>query len=354
MAGSGAGHDGREVGKTYCQPPPLRHHAGKHGGNGMRGLIMLLAILLGVAPAQAQTWPTQQVMLINGFPPGGGADILARFIAGKLSEALGQTMAVDNRTGANGLIAAAQVAGARPDGNTLLLQTMSIAATAKVMPGVTLTFDPDRDLQQIVIIAGLDNLLYVANRTPFHSVRDVIEAARANPDGLTYGSSGVGSSYQLWAAQFTAMANIRMVHVPFRGGPPAIAEIIAGRIDMMFGNLAEILPHIRAGAVRPIAFTSDPPSPVLPGIPTIAASGLPEFRADNWFGIAAPAGTPRPIIDRLNAEVNRILADAAVRERLVSLGYQPRGGTTAAMEQSIREDRARWQAVIQANGIRGE
>jgi tripartite-type tricarboxylate transporter receptor subunit TctC len=150
------------------------------------------------------------------------------------------------------------------------------------------------------------------------------------------------------------MAGIRMIHVPFRGGPPAISEIIAGRVDMMFGNLAEILPHIRSGAVRAIAFTSAPPSPVLPDVPTIAASGLPDFRADNWFGIAAPGGTPRPIVKRLNTEMNRILADPAVRERLVSLGYQPRGGTVAEMERSIQEDRIRWRAVIQENNIRGE
>lgn len=316
--------------------------------------LALVCAFAPLAPGSAQGWPNQTIMLVNGFPPGGGADILARLVAGHLSTALGQQVSVDNRTGANGLIAAAHVAGARPDGNTLLLVTMSMVATAPVMPGVTMNFDPDRDLAQVVIVAGLDNLLYVNPRLPFRTLRDVIDHARANPDRLTYASSGVGSSYQLWAAQFTSMAGVRMVHVPFRGGPPAIAEIIAGRVDMMFGNLAEILPHIRSGAVRPIAFTSTPPSPVLPEVPTIAASGLPEFRADNWFGIAAPGATPRPVVDRLNAEVNRMLADPAVRERLVSLGYQPRGGTTAEMERAIREDRARWQAVIRANDIRGE
>ena len=316
--------------------------------------LALFSMLVPLAPCSAQGWPNQPIMLVNGFPPGGGADILARLVAGHLSTGLGQQVSVDNRTGANGLIAAAHVAGARPDGNTLLLVTMSMVATAPVMPGVTMNFDPDRDLAQVVIVAGLDNLLYVNPRLPFRTVRDVIDHARANPDRLTYASSGVGSSYQLWAAQFTSMAGIRMVHVPFRGGPPAIAEIIAGRVDMMFGNLAEILPHIRSGAVRPIAFTSTPPSPVLPEVPTIAASGLPDFRADNWFGIAAPGSTPRPVVERLNAEVNRMLADPAVRERLVSLGYQPRGGTTAEMERTIREDRARWQAVIRANDIRGE
>ena len=305
-------------------------------------------------PGDGAALAGQPIMLVNGFPPGGGADILARLIAGKLSEALGQPMSVDNRTGANGLIAAAAVAAARPDGHALLLQAMSIASTAMVMPGVTLTFDPDKDLAQIVVIAGLDNLLYVANRTGFHTLQDVIDHARAHPDALTYGSSGVGSSYQLWAAQFSTMAGIRMLHVPFRGGPPAIAEIIAGRVDMMFGNLAEILPHIRSGAVRAIAFTSTPPSPVLPGVPTIAASGLPEFSADNWFGLAGPAAMPREAIMRLNQEVNRIVADPQVAERLVSLGYQPRGGSVEEMQRIILRDRAKWQAVIAANNIRAE
>jgi tripartite-type tricarboxylate transporter receptor subunit TctC len=194
----------------------------------------------------------------------------------------------------------------------------------------------------------------VSNRTSFRTVRDVIDYAKANPDKLTYGSSGVGSSYQLWAAQFTHMAGVRMLHVPFRGGPPAIAEIIAGRIDMMFGNLAEILPHIRSGAVRAIAFTSTPPSPVLPGVPTIAESGLPEFRADNWFGIAAPGGTPQEIVERLNLEINRIVKDQGVADRLVSLGYQPRGGSVEDIRRTIISDRARWKAVIEANNIRAE
>ncbi len=323
-----------------------------------RLLAMLLPCLCAAMPAlaqpAAQPWPSQPLMLINGFPPGGGADILARLVAGKLSETLGQPMSVDNRTGANGLIAAALVAAAKPDGHTLLLQTMSIAATSPVMPGVTLTVDLDRDLAQVVIIAAVDNLLYVSPRRPFHTMQDVVAYARAHPDELTYGSSGVGSSYQLWAAQFTAMAGIRMLHVPFRGGPPAIAEIIAGRVDMMFGNLAEILPHIRAGTVRPIAFTSTPPSPVLPGIPTIAASGWPDYSAENWFGLAAPAGTPRVAIERLNRAVNAMLAEPGMRERLVSMGYQPRGGSSAEMERSIIADRARWKAVIDANGIRAE
>lgn len=316
--------------------------------------IVLVALLVGSLPARAQGWPAQPVMLINGFPPGGGADILARLVAGRLGERLGQPVNVDNRTGANGLIAAAAVATARPDGHTILLYTMSMASTAPVMPGVTLSFDPDQDLAPVAIIAGLDNLLYVSNRTPFRTVRDVIDHAKARPGTLTYGSSGVGSSYQLWAAQFTSMAGIRMLHVPFRGGPPAIAEIIAGRVDMMFGNLAEILPHIRSGAVRPIAFTSTPPSPVLPGVPTIAASGLPEFRAENWFGIAAPGRTPQPVVERLNLEINRIVAMPEVVEQLVGLGYQPRGGGIEAMRATILRDRATWKAVIEANDIRAE
>jgi tripartite-type tricarboxylate transporter receptor subunit TctC len=316
--------------------------------------IVLAALLVCSIPAMAQRWPTQPIMLVNGFPPGGGADILARLVAGRLSERLGQAVSVDNRTGANGLIAAAAVAAARPDGHTILLYTMSMASTAPVMPGVTLTFDPDKDLAPAVIIAGLDSLLYVSNKTPFRTVRDIVDYARANPDTLTYGSSGVGSSYQLWAAQFTSMAGIRMLHVPFRGGPPAIAEIIAGRVDMMFGNLAEILPHIRSGAVRPIAFTSTPPSPVLPGVPTIAESGLPEFRADNWFGIAAPGRTPQEIVKRLNVEINRIVAMPEVAEQLVGLGYQPRGGSIEMMGETIVRDRAKWKAVIAANNIRAE
>ncbi|NDH62943.1 MAG: tripartite tricarboxylate transporter substrate binding protein [Alphaproteobacteria bacterium] len=315
--------------------------------------FVLAVLVAGALPAPAQTWPAKPIKLINGFPAGGGADILARLVAERLSAALGQPMLVENRTGATGMIAAQSVAASAPDGYTLLLYTMNMACTSPIMPGNKINIDPDKDLAPIVIIAGLDNLLYVSPATPFKTVKDVIESAKANPGKLTYGSSGVGGSYHLWAAQFTQMADIEMLHVPFRGGPPAIAEIIAGRVDMMFGNLAEILPHIRSGAVRPIAFTSVPPSPVLPGIPTIAAT-LPGYGADNWFGLGAPAGTPPEIVARLNAEVNRLVKDKDFADKLVALGFQPAGGSVADMKATIQRDRAKWKIVIDASNIRAE
>ena len=314
----------------------------------------LVALTMGAAVAAAQTWPTKPIKLINGFPPGGGADILARLVAERLSAALGQQVVVENRTGATGMIAAQAVAASPPDGYTILLYTMNMACTSPIMPGNKINIDPDKDLMPIVIIAGLDNLLYVSPKTPFKTVKDVIDAAKANPGKLTYGSSGVGGSYHLWAAQFTQMAGIEMLHVPFRGGPPAIAEIIAGRVDMMFGNLAEILPHIRSGSVRAVAFTSVPPSPVLPDVPTIAQSGLPDYRADNWFGLGASAGTPQEAIDRLNLEVNKLIKDGEFAAKLVSLGYQPTGGSVADMKATIQRDRAKWKTVIEANNIRAE
>jgi len=318
-------------------------------------LVLAAALVLTLAPAVwAQAWPTKPIKLINGFPPGGGADILARLVAERLGAALGQQMLVENRTGATGMIAAQAVAASPPDGYTILLYTMNMACTSPVMPGNKINIDPDKDLLPIVIIAGLDNLLYVSPKTNWKTVQDVIEAARAHPGKLTYGSSGVGGSYHLWAAQFTTMADIEMLHVPFRGGPPAIAEIVAGRVDMMFGNLAEILPHIRSGAVRAVAFTSVPPSPVLPGVPTIAQSGLPDYRADNWFGLGAPAGTPRDVVDRLNAEVNKLVRDPAFAEKLISLGFQPAGGSVDEMKATIQRDRAKWKTVIDANNIRAE
>lgn len=325
----------------------------------MRNLLSLvvaaaLALTLAVPAAWAQAWPAKPIKLINGFPPGGGADILARLVAERLGAALGQQMLVENRTGATGMIAAQAVAASPPDGYSILLYTMNMACTSPVMPGNKINIDPDKDLMPIVIIAGLDNLLYVSPKSDFKTVKDVIEAAKANPGKLTYASSGVGGSYHLWAAQFTTMANIEMLHVPFRGGPPAIAEIVAGRVDMMFGNLAEILPHIRSGAVRAVAFTSVPPSPVLPGIPTIAQSGLPDYRADNWFGLGAPAGTPQEVIDRLNAEVNKLVKDPAFAEKLISLGFQPTGGSVGEMKATIQRDRAKWKTVIDANNIRAE
>jgi tripartite-type tricarboxylate transporter receptor subunit TctC len=310
-------------------------------------------VVLAIQPALAQTWPSKPIKLINGFPAGGGADILARMVAEKLTGVLGQQVVVDNRTGATGMIAAQSVATAAPDGYTVLLYTMNMCCTSPLMPGNTVNIDPEKDLMPVVRIAGLDNLLYVNPRTPFRTVRDVIDGAKAQPGKLTYGSSGVGGSYHLWAALFTTLAKIDMLHVPFRGGPPAIAEIVAGRVDMMFGNLSEILPHIRNGGVRAVAFTSVPPSPVLPGVPTIADT-LPDYRADNWFGLGLPAGTPQAIADRLNAEVRKLVTDRAFADKLVSMGYQPIGDSIPDMKAAIRSDRDKWKKVIDATGIRAE
>jgi tripartite-type tricarboxylate transporter receptor subunit TctC len=316
-------------------------------------LFACVCLLVGVLPAGAQNWPTKPIKLVNGYPAGGGADILARLVAERLTDALGQQVIVENRTGATGLIAAQSVATAAPDGYTLLEYTMNMGASSVVMPNAKLGYDPDKDLLPIVNIAGLDNLLYINPQLPFRTVADIIDYAKKNPGKLTYASSGIGGSYHLWGAEFVYMAGIDMLHVPFRGGPPAIAEIVAGRVDMMFGNLAEILPHIQSGSVRPIAFTSAPPSPLLPGVPTVADS-LPGYGADNWFGLGAPTGLPQPIADRLNAEVNKILKDPAFREKLVGLGFQPIGGTAEEMKQKILADRARWKKVIDAAHITAE
>jgi tripartite-type tricarboxylate transporter receptor subunit TctC len=323
----------------------------------MKVTALFVAVLIGATSVagsvQAQGWPTKPVKLVNGFPAGGGADILARLVAERLTSALGQQVIVDNRTGATGMIAAQSVATAAPDGYTVLLYTMNMCCTSPVMPGNTVNIDPDKDLMPVVIIAGLDNLLYVNPRTPFRTVKDVIDGAKAAPGKLSYASSGIGGSYHLWATLFTTLAGIDMLHVPFRGGPPAIAEIVAGRVDMMFGNLAEILPHIRSGGVRAIAFTSVPPSPVLPGVPTIADT-LPEYRADNWFGLGLPTGTPQAIADRLNAEVNELLKDREFADRLVSLGFQPVGGSIDDMKAAIQRDRTKWKKVIDSTGMRAE
>lgn len=318
-------------------------------------LATTLAAPLGAlaSPAFAEEWPSRPIKVINGYPAGGGADILIRLVGERLSAALGQQVIVDNRTGATGGIAAQAVAAAPPDGYTLLEYTMNMGASSVVMPGPKLGYDPDKELLPIVNIAGLDNLLYINPKLPFKTTRDVIDYAKAHPGKLTYASSGIGGSYHLWGAEFCYMAGIDMLHVPFRGGPPAIAEIVAGRVDMMFGNLAEIIAYIKSGAVRAIAFTSVPPSPLLPGVPTIAET-LPDYNADNWFGLGGPAGLPQPIVDRLNAEVNKILKDPAFREKLVSLGFQPIGGTQDQMKQKILADRARWKKVIEAAHITAE
>jgi tripartite-type tricarboxylate transporter receptor subunit TctC len=245
------------------------------------------------------------------------------------------------------------VAQAEPDGYTLIQITMGMLSISPVMPGVPMPFDPDKDLVPVIKTAGLYNILVMDPKLPFTTVQALIDYTRANPGKLAYASSGNGSSQHLAGELFKSMAGIDMLHVPYRGATPAVLDITGGQVCCMFTNLPDILGQIQGGQLRAVAYGSVPGSKVVPA-PTVAESGVPGFSIDNWFGIGTPKGTPQPIVDRLNTELNRIIASPEGNEKLSSLGFMPFGGTQAQLRDAIIRDRAKWGALIKAQGIKAE
>lgn len=315
-----------------------------------RALLVAPALAL---PAAAQAWPTRPISMLIGFAPGGGTDIIARAIQPQLQEELGQPIAMENRPGASGTIAAGMVSRARPDGYTLLMTTIS--ASAVVPPTMNPPpFDIIRD-QQPVVLAGTVPLVGVVPLTsPVRDFPGFIAHARAHPGALNYSSSGVMTQQHLAAELLSFEAGLRMTHVPFRGTGQAVNEILAGRIDIAFDTLPTYLPHIRAGRVRAIATTMPQRVEWLPDVPTVAESGFPGFNANVWYMVMCPPGTPEPIAARINQAVNRVLADATLRRRVTDAGFIPGGGSPADAARLLREDAARYAAIIQRAGIRNE
>ncbi|HYF07259.1 MAG TPA: tripartite tricarboxylate transporter substrate binding protein [Acetobacteraceae bacterium] len=320
----------------------------------MKRLLLAFACMLGLAlPARAQEFPSRDIRIVCGFAPGGTCDLLSRFLAEHLMPVLGQRVVVENRTGASGMLAADLVAKAAPDGHTISLATMAMHTILPEMPGVRMPFDVDRDLTPIANIANIYNILVASPSAPFRTVPELITHARANPGQVTYASAGNGSSQHLSAELFQRLAGIQMLHVPYRGGAPAIVDIAAGRTHLMFGNMPEFLGQIRDGGLRPIAFGAPRVSPLFPDLPRIAET-LPEFTVRNWFGLAGPGNLPRPILDRWHAALARVMQDPTFQRRMTENGMEIIFGPQQEFLATIAEDRRRWGEVIRAANIRAD
>ena len=320
----------------------------------MRRLLIAAALALLVAmPARAQDFPAKDIRFVCGFAPGGTCDLLSRFMAEHLAPILGQRVVVENRTGASGNIAADMVAKSPPDGHTVLLATMALYTVMPQMPGMNLPFDVDRDLTPISNLANITNVLVVSPQSPIRAVPQLIEMARARPGGLTYASAGNGGSQHLAAEMFKRMAGIDLLHVPYRGGAPAIVDITAGRTDMMFGNLPEFLGQIRGGGLRVIAYGAPDPSPLFPDLPPISAT-VPGFVVPNWFGVAGPGNMPRPVLDRWVAAVRQVNGDPVFQQRLRENGMTSLIQGPDAFRADIARERGRWGEVIRGAGIRAD
>jgi len=306
--------------------------------------------LAAVAPVHAQAWPAKPVRIVVPFPPGGTTDIVARSLGAELQKMWGQPVVIDNRAGAGGNIGADAVAKSPADGYTVLMGTVgthAINAALFAYNGQKMPFDPVKDFVPVTLCAAVPNVMVINPKLPVNSVPEFIQYAKANPGKLNMASSGNGTSIHLAGELFKTVTGIYMVHFPYRGSAPAVTDLIAGNMDVMFDNLPSALPHIRSGRLKALAVTSKNPSPALPGIPTIEqAANLKDFDASSWFGLFAPAGTPRAIVDKIQADVARALAVPEVRERFVAQGAEPGGTTPDQFAAFVRAESGKWARVV--------
>lgn len=322
----------------------------QHWGAG----ILVVAALFGAAQtAVAQApYPARPIRFLVGFPPGGTNDIVARAIAPKLSEYLGQSVVIENRGGANASIATELAARAAPDGYTILLVAPGHATNPALLK---LNFDSIRDFAFITLAAESQNLLVVHPSFPPRSVKELIAFSKKHPPGsINYGSSGTGTTVHLSAELFQYMTGVKWVHIPYKGGGPAGIALVAGEVSLYFGNVPTVIQQARAGRLRALATTGSKRTPAAPEIPTVAESGVPGYEVTTAYGVAAPARTARAILDRLHADLVRALNSPDLRERLQGLGADPVGNTPEQYTEFIRNDILKWTKVIKAAGIKGE
>ena len=311
------------------------------------------AAMLLAAGAAAAAYPDRPVRLVVPFPAGGGADFMARALAQKLSAQLGQPVVLDHRAGAGGTIAAEVVAGAAPDGYTLLFGTVGTHAI-NVSLYAKLRYDPVKDFAPVSLTHLAPRVLVVHPSVPAQTVPELIALARAKPGELTFGSAGSGGTNHLSGELFKSMAGIDLLHVPYKGSAPASVDLLGGRITLVFDSIVAWGDHIKTGKVRALGVTSLRRSAALPDVPTIAESGLAGFDVANWLGVLAPAGTPKDAIARLNAEIRIAMADAEMQRQLVAVGIDPTYSTPEALAELIRADIPKWAKVVRASGARAD
>ena len=318
----------------------------------IKGALLCCALLSLAGVGYAQGYPNKPVRMIVAVPPGGPADTLARLVGPRLSEALGQAVVIDNRPGANGIIAYEMAAHSASDGYTFVLVAAGVAINPSLYRNVP--YDPVRDFSPITLGITVPNILVVHPSVAAASVRELIALAKARPEQLAFASAGNGTSGHLALELFRQSSGIKVVHVPFKGGGPALTNVIAGQVQALFSIALAATPQVKAGKVRALAITSATRSPVAPDLPTVAESGFPGFEVIGWFGWLAPAKTPGEIVNRLNREIVRILNMSEVHDRLLSLSTVPVGNTSGQFAGFVRAERDKWAKVIRAADIKLE
>jgi tripartite-type tricarboxylate transporter receptor subunit TctC len=310
------------------------------------------ALSLSAGIVQAQQWPTKPIRYIVPFPPAGATDITARIVAEKLGPALGQPVIVENKPGAAGNVGTELVAKSPPDGYTILQVTVaqSISETLYSKLGYSLL----RDLQPVAAVARVPNVMVVNPSVPARTVQEFIALAKANPGKINFASSGSGTSIHMSGEMFKMLTGVDIVHVPYKGSGPALTDLLGGQVSVMFDNLPPSMPHIKSGKLRALAITTTTRYPGLPDLPTMVEAGVPGYDSAAWFGIMAPTGTPREVVTRINAEVNKILALPDVRERFDQQGAIPSPGTPAEFGAFIKREIDKWAKVVKASGAKVE
>lgn len=316
-------------------------------------VVRFCLLLLLAGNAVAQPYPSKPIKLIVPFPPGGNTDIVGRLMAQKLTDGLGQQVFVENRGGAGGTIGAEAAAKSSPDGYTIFFSTTGTLAAAPAMQP-NLRYDPIQGFAPISTLANAPVVIIIPSSTPANSLRELIDLMKAKPGALKYGSAGTGHFVHIAGEMFKAAAGVDLLHVPYKGVAPALVDLLGGRIDVMFDAFAQYDPHLQSGKLRALAVAHTKRLGRLPAVPTAAEAGLPGYTAASWFGLAAPAGTPAEAVNRLNAEVQKALANAEVLETMAKLGLEVAGGSSQQYAAMIRDDLAKWREVVKAAGIKPE
>ena len=314
---------------------------------------MIVAALVLAGAAAAQSYPSRPIRFIVPFPPGGGNDTMARMIGNKLTAALGQQVVVDNRAGAGSVIGAEAAAHAAPDGYTLFLGGV---ASHGINPNLhaKLGYDPIRDFAPVSLIAAAPLILVVHPSVQAKTIKDLIQLAKTKPGQLNFASNGTGGSSHLAAELFKMMTATDMVHVPYKGLSPALTDLLSGQVQLMFSSTVAILPLVHANRLRPLAITGAKRSAAIPEVPTVAESGVPGYETASWYGVLAPAGTAKTIVDLLNREIAKVMLLPDVRERLASEGAEPAGGTPGEFAAHIKHELERWARVIKQARIKAD
>src|SRR3982074_875571 len=310
---------------------------------------LLLFTMLAATGASAQTYPTKPVKVIVPFPPGGSVDMVARMVGKKLADALGQPFFIDNRAGASGNIGAEIAAKSAPDGYTIFVTSSGVLA-ANMHLYKKLPFDPFKDFSPVIRLVSQPNTLMVYPSVQASNVKELIALAKSRPGKLTFGSAGIGTGQDIAAQQFTMMTGVDVLHVPYKGGAPALTDLLGGQIDAMFETAPTAMPYVKQGKLKGLAITSAKRSKLLPDLPTVSEAGVTGYESVTWIGVVAPAGTPKAIVDLLNAELQKALG-GDMGKQLAELSLDPIGGTPKDIEDAIRKDSADLAKIIKAANI---